>query len=107
MTTGYQNATIDDLNSIDFNEINIYYDYLKNAKLKFLHVDMRKDIDIMMLFNETPNNSTMWISNVLHYITTLNYYDVNRYELIDRLAKEKDIELLPHTRVYYENTHNM
>jgi len=107
MTTGYQVASIYDLNNVNFDEINIYYDYIKNVKLEFVQVDLRDSNDINKLFNLLPKNSTLWISNVLHYVTTLNHYDVNRYELLDNLAKAKNIKILPHTRVYYESTNNI
>ena len=107
MTTGYQVASIYDFNNLNFDEINIYYDYLKNVTLEFVQVDLRDDTDIKKLFDILPVNSTLWISNVLHYITTLNHYDVKRYELLDSLAKQKNIKILPHTRVYYESTNNI
>jgi hypothetical protein len=103
MTLGYHDATMDDIDKLDIESINSYYDYLKNIDVEFVNIDLRKDVDIERLFSVLPNDTVLWISNVLSYITTFNDYSVERYNLIDRLCGEKNITLLPHTRIYYES----
>jgi hypothetical protein len=102
-TLGYKKATIEDLEQLPYKDIDTYYDYLRNIDVEFLLIDMRNNIDIEKLFNSLPNSSDVWISNVLNYITTINHYSLERYQLLDKLAIEKNINILPHTRVYYES----
>lgn len=107
MTVGNRDTNMADLESLDMNNINKYYDYLRTANVTLLEIDLRKSHDINNLFNVLPENTTLWISNVLHYITTINDYSRERYELIDKLCKLKNINLLPHTRIYYEGSNNL
>lgn len=103
LTTGFKDATIDDINTIDFDKLNTYYDYLKTIEVSYKLIDMRSVDDIKLLLEATPNDATLWVSNVYHYITSLNDYNHDRYLLIDRLCAEKNITLLPYTRIYYES----
>lgn len=107
MTIGSRDATIIDLKTLNMDNINYYYDYLKSVNVTFLEIDLRKFEDINKLFSALPVYSTLWISNVLHYITSINDYSDNRYNLLDRLSNEKSINILPHTRIYYEGSHNL
>jgi len=102
-TLGYKKATTEDLDQLPYKDIDDYYDYLRDIDVEFLLIDMRSNIDIEKLFNSLPNSSDVWISNVLHYITTINHYSLERYQLLDKLAIEKNINILPHTRIYYES----
>jgi hypothetical protein len=102
-TLGYKKATTEDLEQLSYKDIDTYYDYLRDIDVEFLLIDMRNNIDIEKLFNSLPNSSDVWISNVLNYITTINHYSLERYRLLDKLAIEKNINILPHTRVYYES----
>lgn len=102
-TLGYKKATTEDLDQLPYKDIDTYYDYLRDIDVEFLLIDMRNNIDIEKLFNSLPNSSDVWISNVLNYITTINHYSLERYQLLDRLAIEKNINILPHTRIYYES----
>ena len=103
LTTGFNPATIDDINGIDFIKLNTYYDYLRKINVGFELIDMRNTNDIRRLLDVIPNGSTLWISNVYHYITSLNDYNKERYTLIDELCATKNITLLPYTRIYYES----
>jgi hypothetical protein len=103
LTTGFKLATIEDIDSIDFIKLNTYYDYLKTINVGYELIDMRNTNDINHLLDIIPNNSTLWVSNVYHYITSLNDYSKERYTLIDKLCEEKNITLLPYTRIYYES----
>jgi hypothetical protein len=102
-TLGYLNATFADVEELNFTEIDVFYDYLKNIRLTYKTLDLRKTVDIHTLFEVLPHNGVLWLSNVLHYVSMLNHYNVDRYQLIDRLANEKNIKILPHTRIYYES----
>lgn len=102
-TLGYLNATLVDVEDLNFTEIDVFYDYLKNIRLTYKTLDLRKTVDIHTLFEVLPHNGVLWLSNVLHYISMLNCYNIDRYQLIDRLANEKNIKILPHTRIYYES----
>jgi len=103
LTLGYNKASLSDIDNLPFFEINNYYDYLKTVEVQFLLIDIRKNEDVELLFNAIPKNGILWISNVLTYITTLNHYSLERYKLLDKLALEKNINILPHTRIYYES----
>lgn len=103
LTTGYMDASINDIDNLDIVDINKYYDYLKTIDVEYMVVDIRNDLDVRRLFDVLPANSTLWLSNVLHYITMINQYSTDRYQLIDSLAKDKNITILPHTRIYYES----
>ena len=102
-TLGYKKATTEDLDQLPYKDIDTYYDYLRGIDVEFLLIDMRSNIDLEKLFNSLPDSSDVWISNVLHYITTINHYSLERYQLLDKLAMEKNINILPHTRIYYES----
>ena len=102
-TLGYKKVTAQDLAQLPYKDIDDYYDYLRDIDVEFLLIDMRSKIDIEKLFNSLPNSSDVWISNVLNYITTINHYSLERYQLLDKLAIEKNINILPHTRIYYES----
>lgn len=102
-TLGYKKATTEDLDQLPYKDIDTYYDYLRAIDVEFLLIDMRSNTDIEKLFNSLPDSSDVWISNVLNYITTINHYSLERYQLLDRLAIEKNINILPHTRIYYES----
>ena len=98
---GIDKATASDLDRVD-KDIDLYYDYLKTIDVEFLNIDLRNHSDIIKLFDNIPANSTLWISNVLSYITTIDTDCVEIYNLIDKLCIEKNVTLLPNTRVYYE-----
>jgi hypothetical protein len=102
-TLGYKKATTEDLGQLPYKDIDTYYDYLRDIEVEFLLIDMRSNIDIEKLFDSLPDSSDVWISNVLNYITTINHYSLERYQLLDKLAIEKNINILPHTRIYYES----
>jgi len=102
-TLGYKKASIEDLDQLPYSDIDTYYDYLRDIDTEFLLIDIRKDSDIEKLFDNLPDNSDLWLSNTLHYLTTINHYSTDRYMLLDRLAKQKNINILPHTRIYYES----
>jgi hypothetical protein len=102
-TLGYKKATIEDLNQLPYSDIDTYYDYLRGIDTQFLLIDIRNVSDIERLFDSLPESSDLWLSNTLHYLTTMNHYSTDRYELLDKLAKQKNINILPHTRIYYES----
>jgi hypothetical protein len=102
-TMGYNTPNLEDLNQLDMYSINLWYDYLSTINVKFMHIDVRNNRDVHRLFNVLPNNSTLWISNVLHYITTIKHDTLRTYRLLDKLSTDKDITILPHTRIYYES----
>lgn len=102
MTMGYQNASVEDISRIDFNLISKYYDYLKTVDVRFIHVDLRQVSDIEKLVDQIPNDTTLWISNVFHFVSAINSYNSERYKLLDTLCDNKNITLLPYTRIYYE-----
>jgi len=103
LTLGYLDASMDDIDKLNFSEIDIYYDYLKTITVDYGILDLRLNDDVVKLFNMLSDNSTIWISNVLHYVSMLNYYNEERYKLIDNIAEAKNIKILPHTRIYYES----
>jgi len=106
LTVGHRDTTIDDLNQLNMDSINLYYDYLKTVKTEFLLIDMRNTSDLNNLVNSLPEGTYLWISNVFHYVTSINDYDYHRYIYLDKLCNDRNIKLLPYTRVY-ENKNNI
>lgn len=102
LTCGDRDANEQDINSLDFKEISKLYDNLKNKNITFLKIDFRNKDEIRFLIEALPMRSTLWISNVLHYITTLNYFSSEYYDFIETLCKKKLIKLLPYTKIHYE-----
>jgi len=103
MTLGFDDATVSDLNSLNMSDIDMWYDYLCTINVEFVNIDLRIDEDIERLFELMPNDSTLWISNVLCYITSMRDYSTDVYKLIDSRCHQKNITVLPHTRIYYES----
>lgn len=101
LTVGHRDTTAEDINILDIESIDIYYDYLKTVIVEFHNIDVRYDIE--KLCEIVPNNSIVWISNVLNFITTMYHYNTQHFSRLDRLVTEKNVTLLPHTRIYYES----
>lgn len=103
LTCGDRDATLTDINSLDFAEINKLYDNLKNKKVFFLQIDFRNKKDIENLIHLLPYKSTLWISNVFHYITSMHSYTTDCYNFVQNLCDKKNINLLPYTEISYES----
>jgi hypothetical protein len=102
LTLGDKDATIDDIEKINFKNLDVLYNNLKDKEVHFLEIDFRRKSDILKLFNYIDRNSIIWTSNIMHYITSIDYYDKTRYNLLDKLCQNKQITILPETRIYYE-----
>jgi hypothetical protein len=103
LTCGDIDATLHDIDRLDFIEIDKLYDNLKLQEISFIKVDFRNNADVTRLIDMLPKLSILWISNVFHYITTMNVYVPNHYDYLEKLCKHKDITILPYTKIYYES----
>lgn len=103
LTFGERDANDKDIENLDFEYLNKIYNNLRNKNLKFLKIDLRKQDDIQNLIEQLPYNTVLWISNVFYYVTSINYYNLENQSYLDKLCKDKNITLLPFTRIYYES----
>jgi hypothetical protein len=85
LTCGDRPATIQDIDKLDFTELDILYDNLRLKKVNYLKIDLRIPNDINSLVEALPKDTTLWISNVLHYVTSINHFTLELYNILDSL----------------------
>lgn len=99
-------GNLKDLNLLNLDKINKIYNHLSKCNVEYLHIDLRMNNDIELLFKKLKFNSYLWLSNVYYYPTSINYTNKSIFKLIDTLANKKNIKLLDHTRILYESKNN-
>lgn len=103
LITGQTLATVEDINKIDIEFINIIYDYIQTQTVEFIHCDLRNTHDIHSLFNMLNCTFTLWISNVFYYVTSFNNNKQRCIELINELSALNNVNLIPFMTIRYEN----
>jgi hypothetical protein len=106
LVNGDQLVVPDDINLLNLDEIDKIYDHLSGCNIEYLHVDLRFEKDIKILFNKLNYNAYLWLSNIYYYPASINYTNESIFKLIDSLSKEKNIKVLEHTRMKYESQNN-
>jgi hypothetical protein len=102
LVMGQDSASITDIENVDFEMLNKWYDYLRTVKVEFIQVDLRYKNNIINLIQKIPKDSTLWVSNIFTYITTTHTYDIKICEILEKECAKKNIEILPYTKVKYE-----
>lgn len=103
LTCGDRPATVEDIDKLDFDELDTLYNNLRSKEVNYLKLDLRSIDDIRLLVASIPKDSTLWISNVFHYVTSINYFTLELYNILDSSCDEKRIKILPYTKIYYES----
>lgn len=98
LNTGQRPATIDDIRSLDFDSMQIYYDYLKNCNVSYGVCDIRDPLQLKSMLGYCDKNTAVWLSNVYYYASSLNTNKDPLFNLLDNSTAY----ILPHTRVLYE-----
>ena len=96
--TGQRKATEQDLENIDFDTIQEYYDYLKECKVNYGVCDIREEWQLKSLLSYCDNETALWISNIYYYASSINVDTTNLFKILD----QSSAKVLPHTRVLYE-----
>jgi len=98
LNTGQRSATMDDIRSLDFDRMQIYYDYLKNCNVSYGVCDIRDPLQLKSMLGYCDKNTAVWLSNVYYYASSLNTNKEPLFNLLDN----SPACILPHTRVLYE-----
>ena len=103
LITGLHPATKNDIKQLNLTKINTIYDNLKSKQVSFVYCDMRKLDNIFQLFSQLDYSFSVWLSNLLYYVTSFNKNKTECIDLIYTLANDKKINLLPHMKLTYES----
>lgn len=106
LINGVSKSTINDIKNCDMSYINKIYDYLQEQSILFLNLDLRNIDNVQQLFSLLDDQSCLWLSNIFYYPTTINYNVQSIFSTIDQFLMKKDITILDHTRMTYENSNN-
>ena len=96
--TGQRKANEQDLENIDFDRIQKYYDYLKECKVNYGVCDIREGWQLKSLLSYCDDETALWISNIYYYASSINVDTTNLFNILD----QSSVKVLPHTRVLYE-----
>lgn len=101
--TGQVPATIEDILNLDIDHLNEIYNYVRLQSVEFIYCDLRNINNINTLFNALDSTFTLWLSNALYYVTSINKNKQACIDLIYQLSKDKDINILPFMTINYES----
>jgi hypothetical protein len=97
--TGQRKANEQDLENIDFDRIQKYYNYLKECNVNYGVCDIREEWQLKSLLSYCDNETALWISNIYYYASSINVDPTNLFNILDK----SPAKVLPHTRVIYES----
>lgn len=98
LNTGQRKATMEDLRDLDFDRMQVYYDYLKNCEVEYGVCDIRDPNQLRSLLTYCDRKTALWLSNIYYYASSLS----TDKQLIFSMLDQSPATILPYTRVNYE-----